>query len=32
MILAKRYLNYTLTAIVVIALSFAMLTVSHAAF
>ena len=32
MLLAKRYLNYTFTAIVVIALSFAMITLSHAAF
>ena len=32
MLLAKRYLNYTFTAIVVIALSVAMITVSYAAF
>ena len=32
MLLAKRYLNYTFTAIMVAALSFAVVTVSHAAF
>ena len=32
MFLAKRYLNYTFTAMVVITFSFAMMATSHAAF